>query len=245
MEKGKSRSAREAKLEVVIADRTSSLMDESWTPFVAPEGVYSVVEEHKPAIITSATAALPVFPTKISTVIVRYPGQKPGPQPFAQLLGKEQKKIPQKDRDDGVSVSSSDTQDEFNSPDLAAQAPQDGSLSTPATPYDQLNNIFSSHSPGTPMGKKKGNVRPKHNIRTTSSTFLTRVQSAEGLTKSLQSKQGEATYLFYNHVKSFIWTEVGTKMKVSPSSSLRHMNLTRNRNLWPDYTSLHTPHATM
>lgn len=58
-------------------------------------------------------------------------------------------------------------------------------------------------------------MRPKHNIRTTSSTFLTRVQSAEGLIKSLQTKQGEATYLFYNHVKSFIWTEVGTKTKVS------------------------------
>ena len=198
---------------------------ENDSTFVAPEGVYSIIEEHKPFIIQShTTATAPVlYPTKISTVVVRYPPHKSGynSQPFAQLLGgnkerelKKEKNSTTKDHEDGVSLSSSDTRDEYTPPDLSANnttAANDSLLSTPSTPHDHLN-IFATHLPrGTATGKKKG--RPKHNIRTTSSTFLTRVQSAEGLTKNLQSKEGESTYLFYNYTKSFIWTEVGNRSR--------------------------------
>ena len=64
------------------------------------------------------------------------------------------------------------------------------------------------------LGKKKSVSRPKHNIRTTTSTFVTRLQTAEGLTKILQAKHGDVTFMFYNSAKNFFWTEVGSKTKV-------------------------------
>jgi hypothetical protein len=54
-------------------------------------------------------------------------------------------------------------------------------------------------------------------MRTTSSTFITRLQSIEGLNKTLSSKQGEVTFLFYNTGKAFLWVEVGNKAKVRPT----------------------------
>src|SRR5258706_5572847 len=62
--------------------------------------------------------------------------------------------------------------------------------------------------------KRKTVSRPKHSIRTTSSSFVTRLQTAEGLTRTLANKQGGVTFIFYNALKSFFWTEVGVKAKV-------------------------------
>ncbi|KAF8964008.1 catabolite repression protein creC [Flammula alnicola] len=187
---------------------------ENDSTFVAPEGVYSVTDEHKPNhqqnLAVSVGPAL--FPSKVSTIILRFPAAKQGGAPgFAQLLGggksepkkdKAEKVI--KDRDDGVSLSSSDTPDESEQPP-PSQEPASASQS------HEQHTLFS-HPPAA--GKKKAMARPKHNIRTTSSTFITRIQTAEGLTKTLQSKQGDVTFLFYNFAKSFVWIEAGSKAKV-------------------------------
>jgi len=216
---------------------------ENDSTFVAPEGVYSVIEEHRPSAInphvTNTNVPPSPYPTKLSTILVRYPAHNKasGSQAFAQLLGggkeKDAKKDkgkaddvgkdkdnhlkpPAREREDGASLSSSDTQDDVGngSPDLSAGSPPVPEVpNTPAN--EQLNTIFSTHSPPNAAGgKKKASTRPKHSIRTTSSTFVSRVQTAEGLAKHLQSRHGEVTYVFYNHLKSFIWTEVGSKVKV-------------------------------
>ncbi|KAI0748483.1 WD40 repeat-like protein [Daedaleopsis nitida] len=190
---------------------------ENESTFVAPEGVYSVTEEHKPTPLTQHTiAAAPVlYPTRVSTVSVRYPASKVTNTPgLAHLLGgnreKEIKKekLATKERDDGVSVSSSDDPDD-GSPD-ASSTPAPDSASTPIIPHDHPSTPFSTPAS---LGKRKSIPRPKHNMRTTSSTFVTRLQNADNLNKVLQSKQGEATYMFYNSAKTFVWTEAGTKIK--------------------------------
>ncbi|KAJ7632962.1 catabolite repression protein creC [Roridomyces roridus] len=169
---------------------------ENESTFVAPEGVYTVTEEHKPSLLPHITSsAPPAYPTRVSSIIVRFPATKAGGGPgFAQLLGggnKESRK--EKPKDDGVSLSSSDTPDE-DTP--LAQEPTQTLFAAPSAPT-----------------KKKPLARPKHNIRTTSSTFITRIQNAEGSPRSLQSKQGDVTFLFYNAAKSFLWIEAGSKSK--------------------------------
>ena len=185
---------------------------ENDSTFVAPEGVYSVTEEHKPATILVHTINNPpaIYPTRLSAIVVRFPAttKHPSAPGFAQLLGgnKDSKKEkPSKEREDGASLSSSDEPDEG----LQDPPTQDGNPATPLIP-NEPHNLFSH--PTATAGKKKS--RPKHNIRTTSSTFITRMQSVEGLTKLLQSKQGDNTFWFYNLAKTFMWMEVGSKSKV-------------------------------
>ena len=206
---------------------------ENESTFVAPEGVYSVTEEHKPTPLAQHTiAAAPIlYPTKVSAVTVRFPTAKaaaasPG---LSQLLGGGREREVRKDggkpapttsanakepRDpDGLSVSSSDDPDD-GSPDASSTPAPDTSGSTPAAPHEQLSSPFS-HAPGGGLGKRKAAPRPKHNMRTTSSTFITRLQNADNLSKALQAKQGDTVFMFYNSAKTFVWTEAGTKLKVS------------------------------
>ena len=237
---------------------------ENDSTFVAPEGVYSVIEEHRPSVAnahpTNPNTPPAIYPTKLSTILIRYPIQNKtsGSQALAQLLGggkeKDAKKDkgktddaskdkdnhlkpPAKEREDGVSLSSSDSQDDVGnaSPDLSAGSQPVPEVSNPPA-HEHLNTIFSTLSPSNvPTGKKKASTRPKHSIRTTSSTFISRVQTAEGLGKHLQSRQGEVTYLFYNHLKSFIWTEVGSKVKVRQSSKLYPFETTKRITFAPVY----------
>jgi hypothetical protein len=186
---------------------------ENESTFVAPEGVYSVTEEHKPAGAQAHIVTVPsLFPTRLSSVVVRFTGTKQGGAPgFAQLLSgnKEfRKEKGPKERDDGVSLSSSDTPDEGEQPSAPAQ---DSAPTSPTVLPHEPHTLFS-HPPVA--GKKKNVSRPKHNIRTTSSTFITRIQNTESLTKTLQSKHGDCTFLFYNLAKSFLWVEAGSKTKV-------------------------------
>ncbi|KAI0818973.1 WD40-repeat-containing domain protein [Irpex lacteus] len=191
---------------------------ENDSTFVAPEGVYSVTEEHKHSLlgVHTVNAAPGQYPTLVRTATVKFVAAKAAnSQVLSQLLGgnrekdKNHKLSSSKDqRDDGLSVSSSETPDDVPSPEPST-SPE--SNPTPVLPHDQLNTIFS-HSPAQP-GKKKSMSRPKHNMRTTSSTFITRLQNVDNLTRNLQSRQGEATFLFYNSAKSFIWAEVGSKAK--------------------------------
>lgn len=198
--------------------------------FVAPEGVYSVTEEHKPTTLGLHTVnAIPsLHPTKLTSAVVKYPSTKgTNTQVLSQLLGgnkeKEVKKEkpPSKEREDGLSASSSETpEDAPGSPEIPASSIPEGPHGTPSTPHEQLNTIFS-HSPVV-IGKKKTIARPKHNMRTTSSTFITRLQNADNLSKILQSKQGDVTFLFFNSAKTFIWTEAGIKSKVSQHTLFLH-----------------------
>lgn len=195
---------------------------ESETTFVAPEGVYSVTEELKPPLLqTYNVASSPTpYPTKVSAAVVHFPTKQAGPG-FAQLLGggnrdlkreKEKEKEKEKDRtakerEDGISLSSSDTPEEEPTQESA-----------PSSPHES-RTIFSSSHPSI-NHKKKHVSRPKHNIRTTSSTFITRIQNAEGLTRALQGKQGDITFLFYNVAKSFMWIEASSKSKVCTNLGL-------------------------
>ncbi|KAI0042698.1 WD40 repeat-like protein [Auriscalpium vulgare] len=177
--------------------------------FVAPEGVYSITEDHR-AIPVVHNAPTPLFPTRLSAVTVRFPTKQTGAPGLGQLLGggkdfwKDRNLAPPKE--DGLSVSSSDTPEEGTSPDVT-NLPD----STPATP------VIAPDPPGlfSPAqgGKRRPLSRPKHNMRTTSSTFITRLQSQEGLARTLASKQGEVTYVFYNSAKNLYWVEGGQKSK--------------------------------
>ncbi|TFK76252.1 catabolite repression protein creC [Pluteus cervinus] len=184
---------------------------ENDSSFVAPEGVYTVTDELKPLLLQPTTGPSSSL-TRVTPVLVRYPATKSnGPPGFAQLLGgagnKESKKEkPVKDREDGASLSGSESQDEA---EQSHSAGQENMQPTPGVPAEQ-HTLFAQ-SP--PVGKKKQASRPKHGMRGTSSTFITRMQTMEGLTKYLQSKQGEVTYLFYNQGRSFLWVEAGSKAK--------------------------------
>jgi hypothetical protein len=188
---------------------------ENESTFVAPEGVYSVTDEHKTSLAQNqaALAGQSIYPTKVCSVVVRFPTTKQGGPPgLAQLLGgnKEQRKgnlTTLKEREDGVSLSSSDTPDEGEQP---SSSTQEHPPASPSIPHEQ-HTLFSHFA-----SKKKNATRPKHNIRTTSSSFITRIQTAEGLTKTLQAKQGDTTFLFYNQAKSYVWMEAGSKAKVGP-----------------------------
>jgi catabolite repression protein CreC len=188
---------------------------ESELTFVAPEGVYSLTEDHK-SIPIAHTVPHPLYPTRLSTITVRFPATKqPAIQGLGQLLGggkdfwKEKGLAPTPAaKDDGGSVSSGDTPEDVTSPDVGGS--QDATTPTSIVMPDQNHGLF-----GPPAGgKRRALSRPKHNMRTTSSTFISRLQSVEGLAKVMQAKQGEVTYLFYNSAKNFYWVEAGVQAKV-------------------------------
>lgn len=204
---------------------------ETESSFVAPEGVYTVTEEHRHNLIGvhTITAAPVTYPTKLKTVTVKFTAAKnANSQVLSQLLGgnrekenKKEKEKQEKERldkereakqQDGLSVSSSETPDDAPSPDPSTFSPSPDNVTSPTLAHEQLNSLFGGPSQAQ-VGKKKSAARPKHNMRTTSSTFITRLQNVDNLNRNLASKQGETTFLFYNSSKSFIWTEAGCKAK--------------------------------
>lgn len=209
--------------------RSTSATMENDSTFVAPEGVYSVTDEYKPNpqqnIAVSVGPA--IYPSKVSSITLRFPPPKQGGAPgFAQLLGggkseykKEKPEKPEKaprDREDGVSLSSSDTPDESDPPPPSSQEHTAANASVSHEHHTLFSHLSSA-------GKKKAMARPKHNMRTTSSTFISRIQTAEGLARTLQSKQGDVTFLFYNLAKSFVWIEQGSKAKVCALNVFIHL----------------------
>ncbi|KXN92246.1 putative catabolite repression protein creC [Leucoagaricus sp. SymC.cos] len=182
---------------------------ENEATFVAPEGVYSLTDEHKPTLAQATTTPF-LYPTRVSSTLIRIPPAKPqgGPPGLAHLLGggKDAKKDKNStnSREDGYSLSSSDTPDEN---DGLAPIQESGNAASPSLPEQQ--SIFSPAG----GGRKKYGARPKHNMRTTSSTFVTRIQTGEGWSKTLQSKQGDLILLCYNVAKNFLLVEAGSKAK--------------------------------
>lgn len=181
---------------------------------VAPEGVYTMTEEQKPP---PPHANLPstqqIFPTRLSSVIVNFPQPKSTSAGLTALLGGTMKlKDPEKREKRGGNTGNNGYEDSLSSSD------QGDEISDPTEPDATTlaqSTPTSLFSPGPDaIGKKKSTRRPKHNIRTTSSSFVTRLQSMENLNKHLSSTTGEVTFIFYNAAKSLFWTELGSKNKV-------------------------------
>lgn len=204
---------------------------ESDGAFVAPEGVYSVTEEHKPpaipthqtsstpANITASSGGTSAYPSRLSAVTIRFNSSKPASSPgLAQLLGanltKDSRRDKEKDKDksllDERSQSSTETQDDSHITPPEVSSPQTSVPQDSPTAPESHHPLFAHPSA---IGKRKVVSRPKHNMRTTSSTFITRLQTIEGLSKILSNKHGDATFLFYNCNKAFHWVEVGSKSK--------------------------------
>lgn len=214
-------------------------MDDPLT-FVSPEGVYTQIEEHKPTLAHSyyptPNAVAPTayqLATKLTPVSVTFPVAKQPSQAFTSLLGgnkadKHKDKDAKKEKVDGKhqpSLPAVMDKDESVSSGEAVNA-VDGEAGTDIpprnpspTPADQPHPLLFSPTlgPGLPPPTKKKSTRSKQNLKTTTSSFVTRYQAMEGLNKHLASKAGEVTFLFYNAGKSFYMTEVetGNKLKVS------------------------------
>lgn len=167
--------------------------------FVAPEGVYSLTDEIKAPISSSPVASQQ--PTKLSTITVRYPqqGQKPvTPTVFGTFLGAAKEKTREKESSyelrrepDKTSLSSSDrTEEDPSNPSNTNSTPPESALHdrdapiTPTTPAN-LNPPFSLNNYGSGLTRSKSAAKPKHNMRTTSSSFVTRVHTIENLNKYL------------------------------------------------------------
>ncbi|KAK0497094.1 hypothetical protein EDD18DRAFT_1319942 [Armillaria luteobubalina] len=125
---------------------------ESESTFVAPEGVYSIIEEHKPFFLV-AHVNTPGFSVSHPRIYHCCPGA-PG---FAQLLSggnkdKDTRNVKDKGREDGHSQSSSDTGDDDGSPALGG-ADLPGS---PTVPHEH-HALFSHSGPA----KKKHALQSK------------------------------------------------------------------------------------
>jgi hypothetical protein len=185
---------------------------ENDSTFVAPEGVYSLTEEYKPPPIHATTAGIAAsFHSKLTTISVKFTPPKAGPQGLTSLLGGG-KAVKEKDKKKGEELqanASGESDHELGGEELEPD------IDDPSTPQQQ-QQLFSPTGlkPGPLTPRKKSVARPKHSIKTTSSSFVTRLHTMEGLTKYLGSKSGDVTFMFYNAGKSFYWMDVSGKLKV-------------------------------
>ncbi|KAH7341135.1 WD40-repeat-containing domain protein [Rhizoctonia solani] len=178
---------------------------ENDSTFVAPEGVYSLTEEYKPPPIHATTAGIAAsFHSKLTTITVKFTPPKAGSQGLTSLLGGKAVKEKKKE-DEGPASGESDHE-------LEPEVEPD--LDDPSTPQQQ-QQLFSPTGlkPGPLTPRKKSVARPKNNIKTTSSSFVTRLHTMEGLSKHLAAKSGDVTFMFYNAGKSFYWMDVSGKLK--------------------------------
>ncbi|KAG9013240.1 hypothetical protein FRB90_006110 [Tulasnella sp. 427] len=196
-------------------------MDDSNT-FVSPEGVYTHAEEHRPPLPTPIYSSVSNAPTaasiatRISTVLVNYPALKTSSsQAFSALLGggkgdKKDKKaghhvhlpaVP----DQEESVSSGDAEDGNNTNAAAGGTTDVTPTATEHPPHHP--QLFSPPTATTGLHGKKKSVRAKQNLKTTTSSFVSRYHCIEGLQKHLSAKTGETTFIFYNAGKTFYVTE--------------------------------------
>ncbi|KDQ07244.1 hypothetical protein BOTBODRAFT_149285 [Botryobasidium botryosum FD-172 SS1] len=211
-------------------------VDES--TFVAPEGVYALAEEIRPPSIAHLPSSAPIlFPARLSTVVIRFPPPKQLATPgLSSLLGGKEREKRSKRDEKGTAKDKRPANDD-HSVSSNENVEEGGATVDPANPdhlppsnniHDHDGNLNGGHPPPPPIpptplfsplssaltGKKKSISRPKHNIRTTSSSFITRIHTIEGMSKLLSSKQGsDVTFLFYNAAKNFYWNELGSKLK--------------------------------
>lgn len=198
-------------------------MDDSNT-FVSPEGVYTHAEEHRPPLPTPIYTSVSNAPTsasiatRITAVVVNFPALKPSSsQPFSALLGGGKGDKKDKDKkaghhltlpavpDQEESVSSGDAED-GNTNAAGAGAATDVTPTAPEhPPHHPL--LFSPPNATAGLQAKKKSVRAKQNLKTTTSSFVSRYHCIEGLHKHFGAKSGETTFIFYNAGKTFHVTE--------------------------------------
>ncbi|CAE6441353.1 hypothetical protein ACGC1H_004215 [Rhizoctonia solani] len=178
---------------------------ETDSTFVAPEGVYSLTEEYKPPPIHATTAGIAAsFHSRLTTITVKFAPPKAGSQGLTSLLGGKAVKEKKKEEEGPASGESDHELEPELEPDL----------DEPSTPQQQ-QQLFSPTGlkPGPMTPRKKSVARPKNSIKTTSSSFVTRLHTMEGLSKYLAGKNGDVTFMFYNAGKSFYWMDVSAKNK--------------------------------
>lgn len=213
--------------------------------FVAPEGAYTYLEEHKPQHLTVSGANAAQYPTRISTATIRFQTKASSATPglTALLGGGKDTKAKEKERDkenlgtstaenkdrDRESVSSSDNGDDRDGAGDLNVPLQDSGATNANTSAGEAgtssNNGGQQQPQFTPTAlflpalngvrRRNTSTRKMQNLRTTSSSFVTRLQTVEGLSKLIGHQSGDVTYLFYNASKSFIWTQAGLKLKAS------------------------------
>ncbi|KAG8940074.1 hypothetical protein FRC00_013257, partial [Tulasnella sp. 408] len=226
-------------------------MDDSNT-FVSPEGVYTHAEEHRPPLPTPIYTSVSNAPTsasiatRITAVVVNFPALKPSSsQPFSALLGGGKGDKKDKDKkaghhltlpavpDQEESVSSGDAED-GNTNAAGAGAATDVTPTAPEhPPHHPL--LFSPPNATAGLQAKKKSVRAKQNLKTTTSSFVSRYHCIEGLHKHFGAKTGETTFIFYNAGKTFHVTETdaGTTrhkgcITNSPCTAIRWVPGSRN-----------------
>ena len=214
--------------------------------FVSPEGVYSLTEEYKPPPIHASTAgAAAAFHSKLTSVTVRFPAPKVGGgQGLTALLGGgKEKSSKEKEKDRKKGEESGEESDHDTPP--GEDADLGGSADDVQQQQAALFSPTGLKAGPMPGGKRKSVSRPKHSIKTTSSSFVTRLHTMEGLSKHLAGKSGDVLFMFHNAGKSFYWMDGSSKVKVSLSLSVRSCRGVRlmcnmGRNRWRGYRSRST-----
>ncbi|KAH7107670.1 WD40 repeat-like protein [Auriculariales sp. MPI-PUGE-AT-0066] len=193
---------------------------ETAATIIAPEGIYSLTDELKPVVISLASSSQTLYPTRVSTVTINFPS-KPGAQGLSGLLGgrgqpqSQHDKGPSgKDKDkETASGSSSDNINNQDDRDAGGSNDSSGAVNASSTTANIHHHPLFAQPQPTQNGKRKAHARPKHNMKTTSSAFITRHQATEGLNRILQQKQGDATFVIFNSAKSIFWSEAGIRAK--------------------------------
>ncbi|KAG8897152.1 hypothetical protein FRB99_008394 [Tulasnella sp. 403] len=202
--------------------------------FVGPEGVYTQTEEHKPTLVSSTLTntngpAAAQIATKLGFVTVTFPALKvTSSQSFTSLLGggnkgekKEGKKAQSQqpvlpavqDRDESVSSGEGGAADTGGVGETnAGQAGSDVPPATNPSSTDPPHTLLFSPSLPQNLPKRKS-TRNKQNLKTTTSSFVTRYHAIEGLSKWFAAKVGQTTFVFYNAGKSVYFNEAETGAK--------------------------------
>lgn len=199
-----------------LASKQSQMASTPIDSLTAPEGTYRLLEEQKPPPpLTTLSSNQPFFPTRLSVVIVNFPQPKVSSPGFSALLGGtiKPKDASADKKDKKLGGNGVPYDDSLSSSDQGDEASDAADPETPSHLQPPTTSLFSSGA-DSGINKKKSTRKRKRNIRTTTSSFVTRLQTMENLNRHLASKSGEVTFLFHNSAKTFFWTEVGSKVKV-------------------------------
>jgi hypothetical protein len=178
---------------------------------VAPPGPGQVAQAGQTAMSFGSTVVngqtQPSWPVRMSWVNIWFPakGEKGGP---GATMAQQMQQMP------GYEASISSDQS-------SGGPPSDNPLPTPMeVPLSALPQ--ASTSKRMPFGKNSVPIagalpRPKNNLRSSNSTFVTRLQAYDGLPKHMAAKTGGEVvrWGFWNLGRTFGWGEEGGKLKVS------------------------------
>lgn len=207
-------------------------------PFTTPEGLYLPSPTHfLPTYVPVPIAGnpLPPIPVRMALTEVRYPPRKEGTG-FGGLLGLGSSSV-REESGDGESTTSDDPTGSSGAPsEQLSSSVSDMHLLAPPSPNGAVSalsssfastSLSSSSALGSTPGRSGGfllrptsgagaNPRPKTSLRSTSSSFVTRIQSPESSLALLanRSKTGETvTWGFWHHGRTLGWVELGGKAK--------------------------------